>query len=61
MYALRYAAGYVPRALKNKLEKCKSKNKDILDCIDDMLTLMTLYNVIQLIGLTALIEEAGHL
>ncbi|KAL5471612.1 hypothetical protein EMCRGX_G029743 [Ephydatia muelleri] len=37
MYALRYSAGYVPRALKKKLERCKSK-KYLLNCLDDMLT-----------------------
>eukprot|EP00731_Ephydatia_muelleri_P024487 Em0016g758a len=37
MYALRYSAGYVPRTLRRKLEKCKKKKIELLNCIGDML------------------------
>ena len=37
MYALRYSAGYVPHALKKKLEKSKGRKKDLLNCLGDML------------------------
>eukprot|EP00731_Ephydatia_muelleri_P018397 Em0011g437a len=36
MYALRYPAGYVPRTLRRKLEKCKKKKIELLNCIGDM-------------------------
>ena len=36
--AIRYAAGYVPRALKKRISRSKNANKvDLMLCLDDLL------------------------